>query len=200
MRIPPELRRRIEEQDGVVTRSQLRGAGVTDAAITHAVRGSGAWQRVARGVYAVFTGPLQPRHRLRAALLRAGPAALVSGEPACRAYGLRYVPAHGRPVILVPATKQPSPTPFATIRRVALLPKTKMVAGMPTAGPERAVLDACLGSSSLRDIRAVLCESVQVGLTTPERLAEQLGGARWHGAALVRRTIDSAPAKRPGDR
>ncbi|HET9565331.1 MAG TPA: hypothetical protein VFP27_12705 [Mycobacterium sp.] len=57
------------------------------------------------GVYATFTGPLQERHLVRAALLYAGPEAMVSGAVACRAYGLRYVPADGRLLLLVRALR-----------------------------------------------------------------------------------------------
>ncbi|WP_166354968.1 type IV toxin-antitoxin system AbiEi family antitoxin domain-containing protein [Phytoactinopolyspora limicola] len=193
MAVPPELLRLAELQDGLVVRHQALAAGMSSAAVEHALT-SGRWQRVSRGVYATFTGPLQPRHRLRTALLRAGPDAVVSGADACRAYGLRYVPEGADPLVLVPAESRRARTPFARLRRVTDLPEARLVGGIPTASPERAVLDTCHGVSSLRDVRALLCEVVQRGLTTPNRLARTLRAARWPGARLVRQALADVDA------
>lgn len=48
--------------------------------------------------------------------------------------------------------------------------------------------------TSLQDIRALLCEAVQKGLTTPERLTAALHKARWKGAKLVRRVLNDLVA------
>jgi hypothetical protein len=69
------------------------------------------------------------------------------------------------------------------------MPETRFVGGIPTAAPERAVLDACRGLTSLRDIRALLCEAVQRGLTTPVRLLSALHQARWQGSKAIRRAL-----------
>lgn len=61
--------------------------------LRHALRSDGPWQRVVRGVYATFSGPLNELHRMRAAVLYGGPGAMITGAVACRARGLRYGPA-----------------------------------------------------------------------------------------------------------
>lgn len=66
-------------QDGLITRAQAAAAGMSPAAIAHALRPGGPWRRVLRGVYATFTGPLAPIHQLRAACLYAGDDAVVTG-------------------------------------------------------------------------------------------------------------------------
>jgi hypothetical protein len=86
MQISVQSRQLAAAQDGLVTRRQALECGVSIDALRRAVRKG--WQRVVTGVYATFTGPLQERHLVRAALLYAGPEAMVSGAVACRAYGL----------------------------------------------------------------------------------------------------------------
>lgn len=152
------------------------------------------WQRAVPGVYATFTGPLTLRHRVRAALLHAGPSAVVTGGRGCSAYGMRYVPAGLPLVLLVPTTVSRKKTALADLRRVSTMPRFRLLQGVPVTLPERAVLDACQGTVSLRDVRAMLCESVQRGLTTSDRLADELGHACWKGAALCRRALDDVVA------
>ncbi|SDU77994.1 type IV toxin-antitoxin system AbiEi family antitoxin domain-containing protein [Jiangella alkaliphila] len=79
-------------QDGLLTRQQALAAGMSAEAVRHAIRPGGPWQRVLPGVYATFSGPLSPLHRLRAAVLHAGEGALVTGPWACDLAGLRYGP------------------------------------------------------------------------------------------------------------
>ncbi|PZF83517.1 hypothetical protein [Jiangella anatolica] len=186
MNIPDELARVAAIQDAIVTRRQAIGCGMSAAAIRHALGPGGHWQRLATGIYATFTGRLTPRHRVRAALLRGGAAAMISGGHACRAYGLRYVPAEAALVCLVPAARQPGGLAFAQYRRTSALPTPRRIDGIPVAPPARAVVDTCRGMLSLRAVRALLCEAVQSGLTTREQLAGAVGDARWPGSALVR--------------
>lgn len=166
---------------------------MTVAAVRHALGAGGAWQRVLRGVYATFTGELRSRHLVRAALLRTGPEAAISATFACRSYGLRYVPA-GPLIALVPAHVQRSCSPAALTFRVRTMPRTRSVRGVRVVEPDRAVIDACRGATSLRDVRALLCESVQSGLSTPDGIADVLGDARWKGSGLVRRALRDAGA------
>lgn len=113
-----------------------------------------------------------------AALLYAGPFAMVTGSTACRAYRLKYVPADARVQILVPHGVQRSSIPIARIRRTRHLPSPRVVRNFPCAPPERAALDACTEAKSLRTVRAVLCDVVQEGLTTADRLVDVAKGLR----------------------
>ncbi|WP_053203391.1 type IV toxin-antitoxin system AbiEi family antitoxin domain-containing protein [Jiangella muralis] len=194
MEAPGELMRLAAGQDGLVTRRQALAHGMSPQQIRHALGRGGRWQRLAAGVYATFTGPLSPRHRIQAALLYAGAGAMVTGGQACRAYGLRYAPHHDPLTVLVPWSARPARLPFAQMRRTRSPPDPRLLAGFPVAPPERSVLDACAGARSLRTVRALLCEAVQVGLTTPERLSAELAGGRWNGAGLARRAIEDIHA------
>lgn len=120
--MPIELLILARAQDGLVTRGQVLAAGVTVDAVRHALGRGERWQRVVTGIYATFTGALHERHLVRAALLHAGPDAMVTGSVACRAYGLRYVPSATRPTILVPEHVHRAPIAIAKIRRTRHLP------------------------------------------------------------------------------
>src|SRR5690606_14738462 len=76
-----------ERQAGVLTRVQALASGLTRGAIL-ARLASGRWQRVYRGVYATFSGPLPRRGQLWAAVLKAGTGAVLSHETAAELAGL----------------------------------------------------------------------------------------------------------------
>lgn len=165
---------------------------MSDAAIRHATRPGGRWQRLRPGIYASFTGTLTDRQRLRAALLHGGVDAALSGADACRAHGLRYVP-DGQPItVLVPNERQIISLTGVRVVRVRQLPRIRYRSGLPMADIPRAVLDLCSCLVTLRDVRAVVCECVQRGRTTPQRLEAELGRFPTRGSRLARRAIDDA--------
>lgn len=192
MDIPSELLTVAQAQHGVITRRQALKHGLSKSAIRHALGEGGQWKKIIPGVYATFTGPLQDRHRLRAALLYAGDEAMVTGAYACRGYGMQYVPheANATLELLVPAHVRRAPVAIAKIRRVKSVPAARMVRGIPCAPPERAALDACRDVKSLRDVRAVLCEVVQRQLTKVERLVAEYGSVDQRGMKNARRALD----------
>jgi hypothetical protein len=196
MDIPSELRKLAQGQDGIITRQQAMESGLSKAAIRHALAENGPWKKIIPGVYATFTGPLQQRHRVRAALLYAGDQAMVTGAYACRAYGMQYVPRQSPDIIelLVPANVRRAPIPIAKIRRVKSLPPARVLRDIPCAPPERAALDACRDVESRQDVRAALCEVVQRQLTKVEHLLAEFGNVDRRGMAAARRALDDVRA------
>ena len=192
MNIPSELRALAQAQGGIITRQQALTCGVSKSAIRHALGENGAWKKIIPGVYATFTGALQDRHRVRAALLYAGDMAMVTGVYACRAYGMQYVPRREDDLveILVPANVRRAPISIAKIRRVKALPAARVVRGIPCAPPERAALDACRDVKSQRDVRAALCEVVQRQLTKVERLVAEFNTVDRRGMTHALHTLD----------
>ena len=79
--IPSTLRNLAGRQEGVVSRSQALRAGLSEGMIKFRVR-SGRWQQIHPGVYTTFTGVLGRGPRLWAAVLSAGPGAMLSHETA----------------------------------------------------------------------------------------------------------------------
>jgi hypothetical protein len=184
-----DLSQTLAAQDGLITRAQALACGMTDAALQHAAGPGRRWQRLRPGIYAAFTGELTERQRLRVALLHAGPDAVLSGAAACTAAGLRYVPGNQPIITLVPNSRQVINLTGVRVVRVRRLPRVRYVAGLPMAEIDRAVLDLCACLTSLRDVRALTCESVQRNRTTPERLVAALDGFPRRGSRLARRAI-----------
>jgi Transcriptional regulator, AbiEi antitoxin len=103
-RVPAELYRASLFQTGVLSAAQLVGAGLSREALSSLVR-SGRWQRPYRGVYAAFSGELPRTAELWAAVLAAGPGAMLSYESAAEVAGLNEKP--GRVIHLtVPAARR----------------------------------------------------------------------------------------------
>lgn len=98
----PEL---LDFQSRIVSRGQAARYGVTQAAVKRRVE-SGAWQRMHRGTYATFSGAPPREARLWAALLRAGPGAVLSHESAAEVHRLIDQPA-AQIHITVPASRSP---------------------------------------------------------------------------------------------
>lgn len=104
MDYPSGITELAEWQDGVVTRQQLLAAGFSQDAILHRLE-RGRWQQLYRGVYALFTGPSDRMADLWAAVLRAGPGAVLSHHTAAELHGLVSKPGDAIHVT-VPATRR----------------------------------------------------------------------------------------------
>ena len=85
--LPSTLRYLAGNQFGVVSRSQALRAGLSTDMIKFRLR-SGRWRSVHRGVYATFTGVPGRGARLWAAVLSAGPGAVLSYQTAAELHGL----------------------------------------------------------------------------------------------------------------
>jgi hypothetical protein len=79
--IPPGLLQTAAAQTGVVSRRQALGAGLPPSTIASKVK-HGLWQTVYPGVYYIFTAEIPWEARRWAAVLYAGPGALLSHETA----------------------------------------------------------------------------------------------------------------------
>ena len=91
-------------QAGAISRRQLLDAGLTSKLIARRLM-RGRWQQLYWGVYAVFTGPPPRETWLWAAVLRAGPGAVLSHLTAAELHGLLDAPAEAI-FVTVPATRR----------------------------------------------------------------------------------------------
>src|SRR5882762_4715795 len=89
--LPSTLRYLAGNQCGVVSRSQALRAGLSTDMIKFRLR-SGRWQLMHRGVYATFTGAPGRGACLWAAVLSAGPGAVLSYQTAAELQGLTDQP------------------------------------------------------------------------------------------------------------
>lgn len=129
-KIPPSLRRVIAEQADVVSRPQLLRAGVSRTTIDSRVR-RGFWQQFHPGVYGTFTGRISWEARLWAAVLYAGPGAMLSHETAAELLELTNR-RHPLIQLVVPAHRHPRPQGGLLIHRSSFdYPRWRPLRGVP---------------------------------------------------------------------
>jgi very-short-patch-repair endonuclease len=175
------------EQAGVLSRRQALAAGLTPQVVDGLVR-TGRWQRLDYGVYATFTGELSGEARLWAALLRAGPSAVLSHQTAAVLCGL-ITDDDDRPVhVTVPRESQPRPIPGVVLHRVSRARADRHPALLPPRTTvEATVLDLAAAAGSAEDAFGWIFRATGQRLTTGARLRNALvarRAIRWHEALI----------------
>lgn len=188
-RLPALVADLASEQAGVVCRRQLLALGFSDSAV-RARLAARRWQRVHPGVFATFTGELPHLATVWAALLLAGPDAVVSHDSALRLFGMRSLPDEGPVHISVGHHQQiVSPPGVVVHRRCGLGSVVHPSRRPPSVRVEDAVLHVAAGRGSAaggQDRVAVIADACQQRLTSPARLRVALGDL---SALPGRRTI-----------
>jgi hypothetical protein len=160
-------------QNGILTRSQALSAGITDQAIATNLK-RGRWQRLHLGVYATFSGVPSPDCLLWAAVLRAGPGAVLSHQTAARLWGISgpetaaihvTVP-RGSPVTRAPGLIVHYSQRVTQARHPTITP--------PRTTVEETALDLAGASGSAEDAVAWILRFVASRRTTAEHLAVAL--------------------------
>lgn len=149
----------------------------------------GPWHRLLPGIVLLTPGEPTDRQRLEAAVLRGGPAVLITGLWAARLHGLKRIPTPDSIHILVPAEREIGSVGFTSVERTTRLPSTVRRAGLPLAPVHRAVLDAVRRIRDFDTVRALLAESVQRRMCTPQQLSWELDHGSQRGSALPRRAL-----------
>jgi len=176
LEIPAGCRELLASQDGVIGRSQAAQYGLSPYSMRHRVRGAD-WQRIQRGVYATFSGKVTREAQLWAALLRAGPEAVLSHQTAAELYGLLKEPS---PMIhlTVPATTNPARKgriAGVVVHRSRVLDVTRHpVLSPPRTRIEQTVLDLIEAMDDPAERYDLICRAIGSRLTTAARLREAL--------------------------
>lgn len=167
-----ECRQLLQDQEGVLDAAQARGGGITPESIKNQLY-RGRWQRMQRGVYAAFSG-IPTRHAdLWAALLRAGPGAVLSHQTAAELYGL--LDGCG-PIIHVTVQHERNPArcgkiPGVVIHRSRSIERTRHPALIPPrTRVEDTVLDLIESSRSFDEAYDWICRAIGRRRTTAERI------------------------------
>jgi hypothetical protein len=172
LRISAECSELLERQDHVIGRSQGLEFGLSPYSMRHRTR-AGEWQRIQRGVYATFSGEVTREAQLWAALLRAGPGAVLSHQTAAELYGLVKQPS---PLIhvTVPAASNPARSariPGVVVHRSRILERIRHpVLLPPRTRIEDTVLDLIEGMDDPADRYDLICRAIGGRLTTAVRL------------------------------
>lgn len=154
-------------QDQLITRRQSLQYLTADELRTLLGRD---WRVVLPGIYASSMTALTLRQRIRAALLHAGDAALLSDSTALTAYLVPYVPDDDRVRLINPEDVHRVSREFVAIRRTFRLPEPMWIDGFPLAPPHRAVCELVVRHPVERDGLAVAAAAVQRGTTTVDEL------------------------------
>jgi hypothetical protein len=185
----------LRRQSGLLTRSQLLAAGVTDSQLTGHLRGR-RWQRLATGLYASFTGELTEEQRSIAACLHVGAGAQVTGAAALRWHRLRYAPMSSEVLVLAPAAcrRRSLPGLVRVVQTGRPDRREHRSNGVTVVSVARAVGDEAHRMRWLGDVRALVAESVQRGLATVPQLVAEVEEGRRNGSALLRHVVDEVAA------
>lgn len=171
----------LERQEGVLSHGQAIGAGLS----RHVIAGrlaSGQWQRLYRGVFATFSGPV-PRHaQLWGAVLRAGDRAALSHHTAAELWGLADEPVE-RIHVSVPRDTGALDVPGLIVHYSSRVTQARHPVRLPAqTRVEETALDLAELARTAEDAMAWPIRACQRRLTTPDRIVaalEERGRARW---------------------
>jgi Transcriptional regulator, AbiEi antitoxin len=179
--LSPALRELAGSQCGVLTAGQLVAAGLSRELPRSRVR-QGRWQRLHRGVYATFSGELSREAVLWAAVLSAGPEAMLSFRSAAEVDGLTDQVSQLIHVT-VPAEQHVRKAEDVVVHRSNRARRARH----PTLTPprtriEETILDLVGTASTLDQAVGVVTRGLGRRLTTPDKLRAamgQRGHLRW---------------------
>ncbi len=180
---------RLEVQADAIARRQGPDAGIAPNTMRSRVR-NGRWQRLHRGVYAAFSGEPPRETILWAALLRAGPGAVLSHQTAAERHGLLDEPS---PVITitVPMARTPARAriPGIVIRRSDAILRTRHPAMLPPCTRiEDTVLDLIQAATSFDDVYMWICRAIGRRRTTADRIRQAMDARkkmRWRRELML---------------
>jgi len=173
----------LSAQCGVIASWQAEAAGISGRRMRN-LELSGRWRRLHFGVYATFTGQPPRPAVLWAAVLRAGPRAILSHETAAELDGLSDKP--GKTIhVTVRSAQHRQPVPGMVIHRSSRSIAFKQQRPLPPrTATEETVLDLADAAASFDTVVWLVARACQRGLTTPFLVADSLqlrARARWRG-------------------
>jgi hypothetical protein len=147
------------------------------------------WQRPIPGVIVLNSGPLTRQQLSRAALVHAGPDAMVTGIEAARLHGIERLPGNQETHVLIPHESGVASWGFAIVERTIHLPEPVKINDLPVAPLPRALFDAARRMDRLADVRAMIKDAVGRGLCDPRDLQLAIAEGSTIGSGLPRRVV-----------
>ena len=166
----------LANQARVINRTQAIALGLSADSIRSRVR-CGDWQQLMLGVYADFTGTPKRDTQVWAAILRAGPDAVVSHWTAAERHGLLDKPS-AAVHLTVSANRHPArraAIPGVVIHRSRLLDQAIHPAmSPPCTRVESTVMDLIEASATFEQAYDWICRAIGRRRTTPARLRQAM--------------------------
>jgi hypothetical protein len=173
-------------QHGLVARRQLRELGLTEAAIRHRIR-SGRLRRVEEGVYRLSGAVNTPQLRAMAAVLGAGPEALVSQRSAAALLDMR---GYEIDPVLVSVPRMRRRRAGGRVVQSLALPAhhRRLVDGIPCTSIARTIFDLCGSVHPRKAERTLDTELARRRVTQPAlwRVLDDLAVQGRAGVVLLR--------------
>ncbi len=175
--LPPQLYEIVSRQCGVVSRRQILGIGLRRGIIASRVM-RGSWRQLHQGVYAAFSGEPSREATLWAAVLYAGPGAVLSHQTAAELVGLAdarsslihvTVPADRRVRKRAGLVIHLSTRAAAAIHPVRTPPQTRV---------EETIIDLWQAAPNLDDAVGWVTRGLGRRLTTQEKLRDAVAARR----------------------
>jgi uncharacterized protein DUF559/putative AbiEi antitoxin of type IV toxin-antitoxin system len=180
-----------DRQHGVVARRQLVAMGVGNRAIG-ARRSRGILDPLHRGVYAFGHRRLSIEGRWMAAVLAAGPGAVLSHRDAAALHGMRRAPQSRRVTVTTAADVQ-APGLWVFARRTLDPEDVAVVRGIPVSSPARTLVDLAPMLTAAQ-LAATLGEADRRGLldaAAVERALRRARGRHGQGHRRLRAALDA---------
>ncbi|MFP5020358.1 hypothetical protein [Pseudonocardia phyllosphaerae] len=168
---------------------ELEDAGVDRRTISRRCSPDGPWTRVVTGAVKLDNGPVTRDDRRAAAVLLAGPGAVVTGADALALHSVRTAAApHGPVHVLIPHDRRRASGAVLCAERTRRLPAA---AGgrFPLAPVARAALDTVRRSRDRDLVRTLFADLVQHGHCTLADLITELANCSSRGTAMPRTVL-----------
>ncbi len=178
--LPVECDRLLQLQAGVITRAQALSAGMSRHAV-QAKLDSERWRRLHTGVYAAFTGPLGRAPVLWAAVLGAGPRAVLSHQTAAELHGLLSASTRQDSTVhvTVPRGRQVAAMRHVRLHYSQRLDDSRHPVLLPPATRfEETVLDLAVTAATMTDGLSWILRACGTRRTTPDRLRQAMAARR----------------------
>jgi putative AbiEi antitoxin of type IV toxin-antitoxin system len=179
--LPSTLRYLARNQSGVVSRSQAMRAGLSPDVIKFRIS-SERWTQLYPGVYAIFTGPPSRNARLWAAVLLAGPGAVLSHETAAELHQLTDTAAQTIH-LTIPSQRRVRVVAGLCLHRSArVVEAVQAHARPPRTTVEETVLDLTQTARSFDDVCGWVTRAIARELTDEATLKAAMtkrGRLRW---------------------
>ena len=177
------------EQAGVVSRAQLYEHGYSRGEVRAQVRAR-RWQTIGRHCLCLHTGPLTIEARHWVAVLEGGPRAYVDGESALVLAGLEHYTVDKMRISVPRGAKIRHRGSSLNIRQTRRWSLGDLeTRGLPRARVEVAAVRAALWAKSDRQAALLLTMTVQQGLSTAERIGEEMLRVRRDKRRLFLHTV-----------
>lgn len=176
-----------EDQAGNFSLAQARELGVQRSQIYREVK-RGKFNRAERGVYRFVQFPASRYEGIHAAVLSAGPQAVVGFHTALYVYELSdLIPDEIH--LILPATSSRR-RPGIQVHTIQLIPEdVTHFEGLPITTVDKTIIDCAFAHIDDRQIRFAVFQALQRGMTTKQKLLKQASNRPIRVLELVNRFV-----------